>query len=183
MASAPPHQLAYPHGSDPDQLARTLRHARDLFVETGATSVGLREVVAQLHTAAIESHGRARALPSDAAATDEAHATVELLVEAKELRREARSLASGSAREGAQRAFIPEVVEDGHTGLLVPYDESAPAAFAAGLAARISELLADPDRAAAMGAAGRERVLAEFGWPAIARRTVDVYRQVLAARG
>ncbi|MDO9380521.1 MAG: transcriptional regulator [Nocardioidaceae bacterium] len=45
MASAPPHQLAYPHGSDPDQLARTLRHARDLFVETGATSVGLREVV------------------------------------------------------------------------------------------------------------------------------------------
>jgi starch synthase len=34
-----------------------------------------------------------------------------------------------------------------------------------------------------MGAAGRERVLAEFGWPAIARQTVDVYRAVLAARG
>jgi alpha-maltose-1-phosphate synthase len=78
---------------------------------------------------------------------------------------------------------IPEVVDDGRTGLLVPYDPADPAAFESGLAARISELLADPDRAAAMGAAGRERVLAEFGWPAIARQTVDVYAAVLAARG
>jgi starch synthase len=77
---------------------------------------------------------------------------------------------------------IPEVVDDGRTGLLVPYTEDDPAAFAAGLAARVGELLADPDRAAAMGRAGRERVLAEFGWPAIAQQTVEVYRQVLAAR-
>ena len=34
-----------------------------------------------------------------------------------------------------------------------------------------------------MGAAGRERVLAEFGWPAIAQHTVEVYSAVLAARG
>ena len=33
-----------------------------------------------------------------------------------------------------------------------------------------------------MGAAGRERVLAEFGWPAIARQTVDVYTAVLSGR-
>jgi starch synthase len=33
-----------------------------------------------------------------------------------------------------------------------------------------------------MGAAGRERVLAEFGWNAIAQQTVDVYASVLAAR-
>jgi starch synthase len=30
-----------------------------------------------------------------------------------------------------------------------------------------------------MGAAGRERAVAEFGWDAIARRTVDVYEGVL----
>jgi starch synthase len=77
---------------------------------------------------------------------------------------------------------IPEVVDDGRTGLLVHYDPEDPAGFAAGLAARISELLADPARAAAMGAAGRERVLAEFGWPAIAQQTVQVYEAVLAAR-
>jgi starch synthase len=47
----------------------------------------------------------------------------------------------------------------------------------------MTELLHDPERAARMGAAGRERVLAEFGWPAIAKQTVDVYSAVLAARG
>jgi starch synthase len=46
----------------------------------------------------------------------------------------------------------------------------------------MAELLADPARAAAMGAAGRERVLAEFGWPAIAQQTVEVYSSILAAR-
>ena len=56
------------------------------------------------------------------------------------------------------------------------------AAFEGGLAARIAELAADPGRAAAMGAAGRERVLADFGWPAIAQQTVEVYSHVLAAR-
>ncbi|MBB3082984.1 glycosyltransferase [Geodermatophilus sabuli] len=63
---------------------------------------------------------------------------------------------------------------------LPPPDD--PTTFEAGLATRVAELLADPDRAAAMGAAGRERVLAEFGWPAVARRTVDVYSAVLGAR-
>jgi starch synthase len=78
---------------------------------------------------------------------------------------------------------IPEVVDDGRTGLLVHYDPDDVGAFAAGLAAAIAALAADPQRAAAMGAAGRERVLVEFGWPAIAQQTVEVYSQVLAARG
>jgi starch synthase len=78
---------------------------------------------------------------------------------------------------------IPEVVDDGRTGLLVPYDAADPAAFEAGLARRITELMADPARAAAMGATGRERVLSEFGWHAIAQQTVEVYSAVLAARG
>ena len=91
--------------------------------------------------------------------------------------------ACGTAVVASAVGGIPEVVDDGRTGLLVPYDAEDPAAFAAGLAARIGELLADPARAAAMGTAGRERVLAEFGWPAIAAQTLDVYRSVLAARG
>ncbi|WP_104524268.1 glycogen synthase [Blastococcus atacamensis] len=90
--------------------------------------------------------------------------------------------ACGTAVVASAVGGIPEVVDDGRTGLLVPYDEADPAGFAAGLAARMSELLADPDRAAAMGAAGRERVLSEFGWAAIAQRTTEVYSAVLAAR-
>src|SRR3954451_25100656 len=74
---------------------------------------------------------------------------------------------------------IPEVVDDGRTGLLVHYEADDPAAFEAGLAAAMTELLTHPDRAAAMGAAGRERVLAEFGWPAIAQETVGLYTAVV----
>jgi starch synthase len=91
--------------------------------------------------------------------------------------------ACGTAVVASDVGGIPEVVDDGRTGLLVHYDPDDPAAFEAGLAARIAELVADPARAAAMGAAGRERVLAEFGWPAIAQQTVEVYSAVLAARG
>jgi starch synthase len=75
---------------------------------------------------------------------------------------------------------IPEVVEDGVTGLLVPYSESAPAEFEAGLAERINELVRDPGRAAAMGKAGRDRAVAEFGWDAVARRTVDIYESLIS---
>ncbi|RZU30423.1 glycogen synthase [Blastococcus saxobsidens] len=91
--------------------------------------------------------------------------------------------ACGTAVVASAVGGIPEVVDDGRTGLLVPYDEDDPAGFAAGLAARTAELLADPRRAAAMGAAGRERVLSEFGWPAIAQRTTEVYAAVLEGRG
>ena len=71
---------------------------------------------------------------------------------------------------------IPEVVADGVTGLLVPYDSDDPGAFEAGLATAIDELAGDPARATAMGRAGRSRAVAEFGWDAVAARTVEVYR-------
>src|SRR6476469_3436732 len=87
--------------------------------------------------------------------------------------------ACGTAVVASDVGGIPEVVDDGRTGLLVPYDPEDVAAFEAGLAERIAELMADRARAAAMGAAGRERVLAEFGWPAIAQQTVEVYTAVL----
>jgi starch synthase len=91
--------------------------------------------------------------------------------------------ACGTAVVASAVGGIPEVVDHGRTGLLVPYDPDDPAAFESGLAAAITELVQDPARTAAMGAAGRERVLAEFGWPAIAQQTVEVYAAILAARG
>jgi starch synthase len=75
---------------------------------------------------------------------------------------------------------IPEVVADGLTGLLVPYHAVDTGEYEAGLAAAINELCADPARAAAMGKAGRERVVHEFGWDAIAHRTVELYRSLLS---
>jgi len=75
---------------------------------------------------------------------------------------------------------IPEVVDGGRTGLLVPYDPRDPDGFEEALAQRLGELTRDPARAAEMGRAGRERAIAEFGWDAIAERTVEVYRHALA---
>jgi starch synthase len=74
---------------------------------------------------------------------------------------------------------IPEVVDDGETGLLVHYDAADPDGFEARLATALNSLLTDPDRAAALGRAGRERAVAEFGWDAIAARTADLYRTLL----
>ena len=80
---------------------------------------------------------------------------------------------------------IPEiVVED--TGVLVPFEvgddpfgsPAQPARFARELAAAINDLVGDPQRARALGRAGRERVLEHFSWPAVAARTAELYRSV-----
>ena len=82
---------------------------------------------------------------------------------------------------------IPEVVVPGETGLLVPFESAGgtsfeprdPERFERDLAAAIAELMADPERREAMGRAGRKRAVEHFGWDAIARRTVDLYRALV----
>jgi starch synthase len=83
------------------------------------------------------------------------------------------AMACGTAVVGSRVGGIPEVVADGDTGLLVPADEPA------ALAAALNSLLADPARAAAMGAAGRKRALAEFSWDAIAAQTAALYAALI----
>lgn len=75
---------------------------------------------------------------------------------------------------------IPEVVADGTTGLLVHYDAQDPDQFERDLSDSVNRVLADNDLASRFGRAGRERVLAEFGWDSIARRTVEIYEAALA---
>jgi starch synthase len=82
------------------------------------------------------------------------------------------AMACGTAVVGSRTGGIPEVVADGETGLLVPAGEPEP------LAAALNTLLSDPDRAAAMGQAGRKRAVSEFGWPAIAAQTADLYAEL-----
>ncbi|WP_297741097.1 glycogen synthase [uncultured Tessaracoccus sp.] len=84
---------------------------------------------------------------------------------------------------------IPEVVNDGETGLLVPYDPTRgddPAfvrAFEQDFAAKVNELVRDPSRAQTFGKAGRQRCIDEFSWATIARQTVDVYRTAMERHG
>jgi len=49
------------------------------------------------------------------------------------------------------------------------------------IAQRLSEVLADPDEAAAMGARGRALVLSRYTWPRIAERTITLYESVIDA--
>ena len=76
---------------------------------------------------------------------------------------------------------IPEVVVDGTTGLLVPYDSAEPRAFEVAFADAVNAVAADPRRARSMGAAGRARAVSEFGWDAIADETIAVYSAALRA--
>jgi starch synthase len=88
------------------------------------------------------------------------------------------AMACGTAVVASDVGGIPEVVADGTTGLLVHFDEHGVDEFRAGLADAVNELLRDPERAAVMGAAGRERAEREFTWQQAAARTVEIYRSL-----
>ena len=70
---------------------------------------------------------------------------------------------------------LPEVVEDGVTGILVPPGD-APA-----LAEAMRTLMGDADLRRRMGQAGRERVLEKFSWRKAALATEAVYREVFGS--
>ena len=78
---------------------------------------------------------------------------------------------------------IKEVVVDGETGFLVPleqrkespFEATNPEKFARDLAARINELMKNPQLRAKFGKAGRKRVEEKFSWSTIARKTKALY--------
>jgi glycosyltransferase involved in cell wall biosynthesis len=81
------------------------------------------------------------------------------------------ALHSGVPFVASRVGGIPEVVRDGESALLVePGDPAA-------LAGALGRVLADPALAARLGAAGRARA-ADFLWPVLSDRVLDVYRAV-----
>jgi starch synthase len=88
------------------------------------------------------------------------------------------AMACGTAVVASRIGGIPEVVDDGVTGFLVDVDDDFPEAFAA----RVNELVADPELAARFGEAGRRRAVEEFSWRRIAEETVSLYDSLVAVR-
>ena len=84
---------------------------------------------------------------------------------------------------------IKEVVVDGETGYLVPFDQDPvtsfprdPDKFARDLAARLNDLLADPAKCKVFGLAGRKRAEEKFSWTSIADQTIALYRSLIERR-
>lgn len=128
------------HGPMHDELAAMLR-------EHHLTNVHLAGPRAQEEVTRMMAEASLFVLPSIVAPDGQMEGIPVALMEA---------MATGRAVVSTSISGIPELVEQGVNGLLVP------PADARALASAIRELLADPERARRMGERGREKVRAEF---------------------
>ena len=87
------------------------------------------------------------------------------------------ALALGKPVVATRVGGIPEAIQDGETGLLVPPGDPQ------ALADAVSALLADPARAAAMAARGRAAARARFSAEVMVRQIERLYLELAAAKG
>ena len=89
----------------------------------------------------------------------------------------AEALACGTPVIATSAGALPEIVEDGVSGMIVPPGD-APA-----LATAIATLIQEPERCLAMGQAGTRRIRERFSWRQTAEETLELYEEVLSRYG
>jgi len=97
------------------------------------------------------------------------------------------AMACGAPVVGTATGGIPEVIDDGVTGRLVPIAQAEdgtgtprdPEKYVVDLARALTEVVSDPEAAKRMGQAGRTRAERDFGWDRISKRTQEIYRSLL----
>lgn len=95
------------------------------------------------------------------------------------------AMAAGTAVVASAVGGIPEVVVDGETGYLVPYDPKQagdPAfieKFEESFAQKLNDVTRDASLAEEMGTKGRQRAIDHFSWVKIAQETIEVYKDAI----
>ncbi len=84
------------------------------------------------------------------------------------------SLAQGTPVVASAVGGIPEVVEDGKAGILVPPGD------ATALGAALDRLWSDPDLGRRLGAFGRSEVVPRYTWESAAQKIDRLYRSITA---
>jgi starch synthase len=171
---APEVQLVLCAGEpDTPDLAREVRALVDELSATRSGVVWIERMLPRPAVIQLLSHARAFVCPS----VYEPFGIVNV-----------EAMACGAPVVASAVGGIPEIVVEGETGLLVPFEPGDDAfgtprdrdAFARALADRVNRLAGDAELARRMGQAGRARVLEHFAWNAIAERTAALYRQLIA---
>ncbi len=97
------------------------------------------------------------------------------------------AMGTGTAVVASSVGGIREVVQNGETGFLVPYDGDVQGnplnreQFARDFAARVNEVATNMEYAAQLGRAGRSRAVEKFSWKQVAKQTADLYQSLLGA--
>lgn len=158
---------------DTPEIAAEMREKVQEARELNERVVWIEKMVTRAETIQLYSHSRVFCCPS----VYEPFGIINL-----------EAMACGAPVVASATGGIKEVVVNAETGYLVPYEQhpvtgfpTHPDDFARALAARISELLADPDKCKQFGEAGRKRAEEKFSWTSIADQTIQLYRELIAA--
>jgi starch synthase len=158
---------------DTPEIASEMREKIEEARKTHPRIVWIEKMIAKPEVIQLYSHARVFCCPS----VYEPFGIINL-----------EAMACRAAVVASATGGIKEVVVDNETGYLVPFDAdtttgfpSQPDRFARDLAAKLSDLLNDPQKCKRFGEAGRRRAEQKFSWSAIADQTIQLYQSLIDA--
>jgi colanic acid/amylovoran biosynthesis glycosyltransferase len=154
-------EIQYYIAGDGDRRQKLERLIKDLDANDRITLLGWRS---QEEIAELMQHSHIFLLPSVTAANGDKEGTPTALLEAQ---------STGLPVVSTYHAGIPEIVEDGETGILVPERDTD------ALADALQTLIADPDRWSEMGKQGREYIEQNHSIEAVTDDVLELYRSLL----